>query len=103
MSTTPDELIVRHIELDPEAPGPIGARIADAGVHVWALIGYFYANGGQRRLVAEDYELPEEAVEAALAYYERHRALIDARLGEHSTFFAMAWQGSARQGRETDA
>ena len=36
MSSSADDLITRHIELDPEAPGPMGARLAGAGVRVWA-------------------------------------------------------------------
>jgi uncharacterized protein (DUF433 family) len=30
--------------------------------------------------VAADYALPSEAVEAAMAYYRRHKDLIDARI-----------------------
>jgi uncharacterized protein (DUF433 family) len=30
--------------------------------------------------VARDYDVPEEAVEAALAYYSQHAPLIDARI-----------------------
>ena len=32
------------------------------------------------RAIAEGYEIPADAVRAALAYYDRHRAVIDARL-----------------------
>jgi uncharacterized protein (DUF433 family) len=51
-----------------------------AGVPAWALIGWLeddYSNADQ---VARDYAIPYEAMEAAIAFYERHKAVIDARL-----------------------
>jgi hypothetical protein len=35
--------------------------------------------------LAEAYGVPIEAVRAALAFYNRHRCLIDARLAENAT------------------
>lgn len=74
------DLIARYIEENPTKPGSADARLIGYGVPVWALIGYLPAVGGQARKVAADYDLPVEAVEAALAYYEQHRAVIDARI-----------------------
>ena len=75
------ELITRYIELNPQRPGIDRARLKDYGVSVWALIGYLkQATGGDIARVAADYDVPIEAVEAALAYYRRHPAAIDARI-----------------------
>jgi len=75
-----EELIKRYIELNPNKPGRAEARIANALVPVWALVSYLPAVNGDLEQVAEDYEIPIEAVEAALAFYDRHRAIIDDRI-----------------------
>jgi uncharacterized protein (DUF433 family) len=74
-------LIERHIAPDPAGRGAAYARLRDYGTPVWALVGYLGgdAAGGVER-VAADYAVPVEAVRAALAYYARHKALIDAKL-----------------------
>ena len=57
------------------------ARIAGRGVHVWAIIGRGAAtlpDGIQDAATA--YALPEEAVQAAVEFYHRNRAYIDAQL-----------------------
>ena len=56
------------------------ARLADYGTPVWAIIGYLRVVGGDGDRTAADYEIEREAVEAALAHYERFPHLIDARL-----------------------
>jgi uncharacterized protein (DUF433 family) len=76
-TTTRDALIDRYIRLTP-GDTPDRAWLADSGVDVWAIIGYL--RGFSIDETAADYEIPREAVEAALAYYDRHKALIDARL-----------------------
>ena len=77
-----EELIERYI--DPEweryAHGRADARLKDHGVPVWALIGQLEAIGGDLDELARDYELPREAVDAAMAYYRMNRKYIDARL-----------------------
>ena len=74
-----DELISQYIETDPDWPSPETARIVGHGAHVWAIIGYMKnAVGGDVGRTAQDYDLPREAMEAALAYYRRNRRLIDA-------------------------
>jgi uncharacterized protein (DUF433 family) len=78
-NTTDQELIDRFIELD-SSGARADARVTGYGVHVWALVGYWQANGRDIDLVARDYELPREAVEAALAFYECHREIIDDRM-----------------------
>jgi uncharacterized protein (DUF433 family) len=87
MVMTDKELIDRFIEEDPLRPGPDRARLRDYGVSIWALIAYLQAARGDVDLVASDYELPREAVEAARAFYDRHRTAIDARIAEHDAAF----------------
>ena len=78
--TRDDALMERYIEPDPHRPGRANARLVDYGTHVWALIGHYKAVGGDALQVAREYDLPLEAVEAALAYYRRHKKYIDATL-----------------------
>ena len=78
---TDDELIERYIEFIPGRPGRHRASIRDFGVEVWALIAY-YQDGppGEIDRIAEAYDIPVDAVRAALAYYDRERKVIDAWL-----------------------
>ena len=84
---TDNELIERYIEQDAARLGANGARLRDYGVSVWALIAYLQAAGGNIERVAADYHLPREAMEAALAYYRQHRAIVDGRIAEHDAAF----------------
>ena len=77
------ELINEYIEQDPIRPGPASVRLRASGVSVWALVAYYQAAGNDLERVAADYQLPREAVEAALAYYRCHQASIDARIANH--------------------
>lgn len=65
--------------IDPNAD-PAEARLRGYGVPIWALIGHLPMVDGDVGRLADDYDLPQEAAEAALAYYARHREVIDARL-----------------------
>ena len=77
---TDEELIARYIEPNPFKVGASEVRLADSGVSVWAIIGYYHAVEGDATRVAEDYEVSPEEVRAALAYYERNKKAINARL-----------------------
>ena len=79
-----DQLIERYIEPDPQHPGDEDVRIVGTGVPVWALIAYLQAAGGDVHRVADDYELPLDAILAARAYYQLHRMLIDARIAANA-------------------
>ena len=79
-----DELITQYIEPNPHYPGIAEARLKRYGVAVWALIGQLPARANDLAQVARDYDVPLEAVEAAYAYYQRHRAVIDARIGANA-------------------
>ncbi len=79
-ATRVDALIAQYIEPHPAKPGLSNTRVNVRGVPVWALIGWLeddYSNANQ---VARDYVIPYEEMEAAIAFYERHKAVIDARL-----------------------
>ncbi len=85
---TPDELIERYIDPGSTTWGAAEARLTDVGVHVWAVVGAWRVDGEDIDQAATDCDLPREAVEAALAYYARHRLVIDARLTLNADFFA---------------
>jgi len=77
-------LIARHIEPNHHRPGLDEARLREHGVSVWALIGYWMGYNGDVDHVVRDFMVPREAVEAAIAYYRRHKGLIDARIAANS-------------------
>jgi uncharacterized protein (DUF433 family) len=71
----------RLIEQDPHHPGVYDARVVDVAVPVRALVGYLQrAAGNNMQTVAEDYDIPVQAVYAAVAYYGLHTDAIDARI-----------------------
>jgi uncharacterized protein (DUF433 family) len=71
------ELIAQHIDAD---WGIDDARVRGAGAPVWALVAYLEAAQGRSEQVAHDYGLTPEQLEAALAFYRRHKTVIDARI-----------------------
>ncbi len=81
-----DALIARWLSPDPERGGLAAWRVTERGPEVWALAGFLEeaaeAVPEHRRpileLAAADFHLPAEALLAALAFYLRHRAAIDA-------------------------
>jgi uncharacterized protein (DUF433 family) len=79
-----DAIIARYIEPNPHYPGLDAARVKGYGVSVWSLIAHLHAVDGDVARVAADYALPCEAVEAAIAYYQRHKSLIDARIAANA-------------------
>lgn len=71
------DLIVQHIDAD---WGLDEAYVRGAGTPVWALVAYLDVAQGRVEQVAHDYGLTRDQVDAALAYYRQHKAVIDARL-----------------------
>ena len=65
----PVALIENYIEPNPYKSGEAEAWLRESGVSVWALIEYWYGVNFDTARVAHDFALPNEAVEAALAYY----------------------------------
>jgi uncharacterized protein (DUF433 family) len=85
MGSNDDAQIARYIEEAPDYPGPAGARLIDSGVPVWALIGYYQKAVNQDLdRVASDYGVSRAAVQAALAYYRRHKPFIDGRIAANA-------------------
>lgn len=78
-----DALIARHIGPHPANPGLEEYWLPEPGVPVWAIIGAYMAEQGNVDEVAAAYQLSREQVEAAVAYYQRHRPLIDNRLAQN--------------------
>lgn len=77
-------LITRWIEPHPWKQGVEEARLRDSKISVWALVGYLPMVEDDISIVARDYHIPVEAVEAAMLYYRQHQAAIDARLAANS-------------------
>lgn len=71
-------------------PNPHKSTSADehwlvgSAVPVWAIIGYLPVVNWDAERAAKDYQVPVEAVDAALAYYRRHQVLIDNRVAENA-------------------
>jgi len=69
-------------------------RCPDSAIDVLALVTYEeYADGRDVASVARDYAVSQDAVEAALAFYTRHRNSIDARIAPNLSY--AAWHGVA--------
>ena len=80
-----NERIKQFIEPSPDFRGLGYARLKESGVSVWAIIGYLYqAADGDIELVARDYDLPVEAIRAAIEFYNAHTEAIDERLAANS-------------------
>ena len=75
-----DDLIERFIEIDVHHPGAAGALLRASGVPVWVLVAQLPAADGSVEKLASEYDISIDAVHAALAYYRRHRKIIDARI-----------------------
>lgn len=79
-TTRADALITKYIGPHPSKPGLMNAWLKERGVPVWAIIGHLEVVEGDADQAASDYAVPREAIDAALAYYERYKPYIDARL-----------------------
>jgi uncharacterized protein (DUF433 family) len=75
-----DHLLATYISQDPQRPGIYNAVVHPSGVPVWALAAHLRALHEDVAQVAAEYQLPHEAVEAALVYYHKYRDAIDARI-----------------------
>ena len=84
MAVGEDRLIDAFITLDPALPGVEEARVVGYGVPVWALVAHWQATGGNPDEVARDYGLPREAVDAAFAYYRRHKDALGVRIAANA-------------------
>lgn len=84
MRTDEMEIIAQYIELDPYHPGPGDVRLVPSAVPVWAIVAHLATVGGDTSRAAADYEISEEEVQAAEAYYRANRAVLDARLAANA-------------------
>jgi uncharacterized protein (DUF433 family) len=69
----------KYLEVRPQAETN-QLFIKGRNMTVWHLIGTLRANGMTKEETASDLDLPVEAVEEALAYYEENRAMIEAEV-----------------------
>ncbi len=77
---TNDELIETWIELNPHKQRKEEAVIRHTLVPVWSLVGFSAAYHGDLARVAKGFNIPLEAVEAAMAYYAANKCVIDNRI-----------------------
>ena len=77
-----DALIATYLEPHPFKADVAEARVKGRAVAVWALIGSYLLTPEPDALaqVAQGYQFPNEAVMAALAFYQWRQAAIDAKL-----------------------
>ncbi|MGH9173945.1 MAG: hypothetical protein ACRD1H_06290 [Vicinamibacterales bacterium] len=73
-------IIEQYVEQSPHELGRENARLKGHGVSVVAIVTALLYHGGDLYGVADAYELPEEAVRAAIWYYGNNKQVIDARL-----------------------
>lgn len=71
------KLIGKYIDT---SHGILKARIMPEQIHIWAIIGYLQATDWNEDKAANDHDLPLEAIQAAVAFYRKHSAAIDAYL-----------------------
>jgi putative addiction module component (TIGR02574 family) len=75
------ELIAKHIGDEFELNGRrADAYLKQSRVSIWAIVGYLGVYDGNIDEVARMYDLSEEEMAAALAYYRRNKKYVDARL-----------------------
>jgi hypothetical protein len=77
-ATVDDAIVDAMIEQDPNKPGRHNARYKEYGTHVSTILGVLQRTHGDIAETAREWQMPEEAVWAAIRYYERHKELFDA-------------------------
>ncbi len=81
--TETDKLIAQYIGPHPSDSGIDEYWLKEPGIPVWAIIGSMKANHNDADDVAALYHICRAEVEAAWAFYLRHRAVIDNRLAKN--------------------
>jgi uncharacterized protein (DUF433 family) len=76
------QLIERHIDLNYERypHGRADVWLRASRVSVWVLVKFLQLYQGDRDRVVREYDLSQEEMDAALAYYRRNAKYIDARI-----------------------
>ena len=83
MTNETDALIARHIGPHPSNHGIDEYWLTEPGIPVWAIIGQWKVEDGNEDETVAVYHITREELEAALAFYERHRTAIDHRLEQN--------------------
>jgi uncharacterized protein (DUF433 family) len=78
--TSTDVAVKKYIEQHPRKRDPAEARLVQSGTPIWSLIGYLIGVDWDRERTARDYDIPREAVDAAIAYYHEHEADLTPRI-----------------------
>ena len=73
------QLVDRLIEPHNQKPGYAESILVDNGTSVWVVIRDWLFDGDLGR-VRGNWGLTEEAIDAVIAYYRRHKQVIDARI-----------------------
>lgn len=76
-TVTEEALIAAHIHPHPWRHSSSWAVVGERGVPVWAILSRYDPAHDDVAVIAHEYGVPPAAIEAALAYYRRHRAGID--------------------------
>ena len=74
------DLVERWIVPDTVRSGPEEARVKGYGVHVWVILDLLKKYQVGKQSAARAYDLPLEAIDAALLYYETYKRDFDAKL-----------------------
>lgn len=91
--TIAESLILTYLEPDPYAIGLDQAKLRGHHYHVWGIMGAYnrqyvkYPEPIER--LARHYGIPEQAVQACQAYYNRHKRAIDARLVVNASLYEL--------------
>jgi uncharacterized protein (DUF433 family) len=93
---TEEELISRYIEPNPHKSTLAEAWLVGSAIPVWAIIGSVPGIGDDPSALAGAFGVSVDEIRAALAFYARHRSLIDARLAENEP--VVAWPYSLVRG-----
>jgi uncharacterized protein (DUF433 family) len=76
-----EQLIEKHVDLNYDRyGGRADARLKRSGVSIWAIVTYLDVFDGDIEKVAWSYDLSQEEMAAALAYYRQNKKYVDARI-----------------------
>ncbi len=85
-----DEILIDiYVDVSSQRLDPGDARLTGYGYPVWIMIDALAAADNDLARVSREYELPEDAVRAAVAYYGRNREAIDARARANAAAFGV--------------
>lgn len=81
-----DELIARYMEPHRYKRGRANWRLVETGTPIWVFANALEGYRGDLARLAADYDLSPAQVDAALAYYERYRDIVDDRRISNAEF-----------------